>query len=262
MKVKCNAVIFAVEDKERVDIRKLQEKELQVGLYDDFSLPKFTPNDQEDLRNIVENHIESLFDIKRFALEQLVCIGEPKFYEKSAEVLVTYLVILCKNDIQKMPKDFDFYSISISEHGDGTFKEEAEGYYKEQKISLKSPKKSVEFVYESHARKYRKSLDYTHNIKGKSEMNELSALLMYNGLKRLKQRLDNTGLAFAFLPQEFKISDIQQVYELILGEKLEPGNFRKKIEPYVVKTDKVLKGLAYRPSTLYRYNQDYINFWI
>ena len=79
---------------------------------------------------------------------------------------------------------------------------------------------------------------------------------------RNRNRIENTNIAFSFLDKEFAISELQQIYEIILDKKLVSANFRKKIEPMIKKTDKVVKESAYRPSYQYTFNEEFIRNWV
>ena len=71
---------------------------------------------------------------------------------------------------------------------------------------------------------------------------------------RLSAKLDYSTIAFQFMPAAFTLSELQQVYERILGEPLDKRNFRKRmlalqrIEP----TGKQQRHGAHRPASLYR----------
>ncbi len=72
-------------------------------------------------------------------------------------------------------------------------------------------------------------------------------------IKKAQSKLQNNPLlAFSFIDKEFTITELQQVYELLLNDKLVSSNFRKKIKPLIKRTDKLLKDTAYRPSYLYK----------
>ncbi len=106
------------------------------------------------------------------------------------------------------------------------------------------------------------AIEYIHKLQGKSQINELTAIIIHTGIKRLRNRIENTNIAFSFLEEEFTISELQQVYEIILDKKLVSANFRKKIEPMIKKTDKIVKESAYRPSARYMFNEDFIQYWV
>jgi 8-oxo-dGTP diphosphatase len=48
-------------------------------------------------------------------------------------------------------------------------------------------------------------------------------------LERLRNKLEYTTVGFQFLPRFFTLSDLQRVYESILGRKLDKRNFRRKV---------------------------------
>jgi len=72
--------------------------------------------------------------------------------------------------------------------------------------------------------------------------------------RRLVDKLDYSTIAFQFMPKEFTLPELQQVYELILGEPLDKRNFRKRILSLdvVKETGEQRKEGAHRPAMLYR----------
>ena len=74
---------------------------------------------------------------------------------------------------------------------------------------------------------------------------------------RLRGKLAYTNIAYSLLPEEFTLSELQRIYEIILYEKLDKRNFRKKILSLklLIKTDKKTSGKAHRPASLYRFRQ-------
>jgi 8-oxo-dGTP diphosphatase len=49
-------------------------------------------------------------------------------------------------------------------------------------------------------------------------------------LERLRNKLEYTTVGFQLLPRRFTLTELQQVYEAILGRPLDKRNFRRKIE--------------------------------
>ena len=72
-------------------------------------------------------------------------------------------------------------------------------------------------------------------------------------VERLRGKLEYTTIGFNALPKLFTLSQLQQVYEVILGKKLDKRNFRKKIEQlgFLKETKHVLTGMKQRPAKLY-----------
>lgn len=77
------------------------------------------------------------------------------------------------------------------------------------------------------------------------------------GLERLKERLETYPIAFQLLPEKFTLTELQRVYELILGKTLDKRNFRKKILSSGILMDigeTKMEGY-HRPAQLYSFRQ-------
>jgi 8-oxo-dGTP diphosphatase len=75
-------------------------------------------------------------------------------------------------------------------------------------------------------------------------------------LQRLRNKMEYTNVAYSLLPGRFTLSQLQRVYESILGRELDKRNFRKRmlsleiIEPT---GERQAEG-AGRPARLYRFS--------
>lgn len=82
-------------------------------------------------------------------------------------------------------------------------------------------------------------------------------LILAYALKRLRAKLEYTNIAWSLLPRRFTLSELQRVYEIILNNRLDKRNFRKKILALnVLKKEKgkSRKG-AHRPAQLYQFQK-------
>jgi 8-oxo-dGTP diphosphatase len=72
--------------------------------------------------------------------------------------------------------------------------------------------------------------------------------------RRLVAKLDYSTIAFQFMPEEFTLSELQTVYEIILGEPLDKRNFRKRVLALerIEKTGQLRRNGNHRPACLYR----------
>lgn len=77
------------------------------------------------------------------------------------------------------------------------------------------------------------------------------------GIDRLRNKIEYTNVAYALLPKEFTLTEMQKVYEIILGKKLDKRNFRKKIESVnIIEPAKKTKyGMKHRPAELYKFKK-------
>jgi ADP-ribose pyrophosphatase YjhB (NUDIX family) len=75
-------------------------------------------------------------------------------------------------------------------------------------------------------------------------------------LWRLRNKMEYSRIAHAFLGTTFTISQLREVYEAVLRRPLDPANFRRTIESSdaVVPTGERETGARHRPAALYRYN--------
>lgn len=252
MKVQGNLIIFSTDNEERKDVRRLKEKKLQVMLDENNQFPTFEVNNQEEIKKSAENKIESIMKTKKFYIEQLYTWGNPSYYTTNAELTITYLVIINKKNIKEMPSNLKFYDISIENKENSS----------SQNVLLSNDEKKIQYEIDTIIKRNRENVEYINRLVGKHEISELTAIIIHSGIKRLRNRIENTNIAFSFLDKEFAISELQQVYEIILDKKLVAANFRKKIEPMIKKTDKVVKESAYRPSIQYTFNEKFIRNWV
>lgn len=81
--------------------------------------------------------------------------------------------------------------------------------------------------------------------------------ILASALDRLRSKLEYTTLAFQLLPEVFSILELKHIYEQILGEKLDKGNFYRKIKDAKVLEDTGMRREGRgRPTTLYRFRRD------
>lgn len=73
----------------------------------------------------------------------------------------------------------------------------------------------------------------------------------------LRKRISSEPLSFNLLPDLFTLTQLQNVYEAILGGSIDKRNFRKRIKTidFIEKTDKIDKISSKRGAALYRFNQ-------
>jgi 8-oxo-dGTP diphosphatase len=74
-------------------------------------------------------------------------------------------------------------------------------------------------------------------------------------LTRLRNKLSYTTVGFQLLPHRFTLSELQRVYEVILGRALDKRNFRRKVELLgIVKPTREQRASGSgRPAQLYRF---------
>lgn len=73
--------------------------------------------------------------------------------------------------------------------------------------------------------------------------------------ERLRNKLAYTNVAYSLLPERFTLTEMQSVYEAILGERIDKRNFRRRIVGLgiVTETGETAKRGAHRPARLYQF---------
>ena len=54
--------------------------------------------------------------------------------------------------------------------------------------------------------------------------------ILHYAIERLRNKLEYTTVGFQLLPKKFTLTELQRVYEVILGRVLDKRNFRRKLE--------------------------------
>jgi 8-oxo-dGTP diphosphatase len=77
-----------------------------------------------------------------------------------------------------------------------------------------------------------------------------------HALNTLRERLDHTPVAFRLLPGAFTLSDLQRIYEILLGHRLHKASFRRALQAaaLVEATEEWRSEGRGRPAQLFRYS--------
>ena len=188
-------------------------------------------------------------------LEQLYTFSKPKRDPRMRVISTGYMALTPSYNIKNTKagddaSDANWFSIKK------TLIEENDSYLK-FKIEIINEDLDIHMKYISTYLYKDKTFQYEldENSKGSLAFDHIEIIDM--GLNRLRNKVSYTDIAFNLLPELFSLDDVQQVYEILLGEKLIKPNFRKKIEPMVIKTNKQRDCVGYRRPYLYKKNPKY-----
>lgn len=95
-----------------------------------------------------------------------------------------------------------------------------------------------------------------HQVNSKIEFPFDHAEIFQQALKQLKQRVRTKPIGFELLPKKFSLTELQKLYECILGVSLDKRNFRKRILSYkmLIPLDDFQKGVSHRAARLYKFD--------
>lgn len=273
LSVTVDILLFTIGEKKGLDIRKLPEKELRVLLMkrkehpflESWALPGGFVGMNEGLREAAYRKIKEETNVSNIYLEQLYTLGENQEEvvrdPRTRVISTSYMALLDESklkssaypkaeetkwfSIKKIPTFsgkqgytfIEIYELKL-EAEDGTIKI---GYQIKEVYETKTPY-PIKKIYYERLEGYDEGLAFDHYK------------LIDRGLERLKNKIEYTALAFTLLPEYFTLSELQKVYEVILGKKLLKANFRRKIALMVKKTEMIQKG-GHRPANYYQFNE-------
>lgn len=83
------------------------------------------------------------------------------------------------------------------------------------------------------------------------------ATIVTTAQERLRGKVRYAPIGFELLPPRFSLTQLQRLYEIVLGTELDKRNFRKKIlsMDLLVETDEVEQGVRHRAARLYRFDR-------
>jgi len=113
--------------------------------------------------------------------------------------------------------------------------------------------------YEDVKNKIKPVTNYMKQVKW-FDVSKMPALAFDHGnilslsLRKFKTSLHYSLAPFELLPEKFTLTQLQQVYEAILGEPLDKRNFRKRISNlgYLKELNEFQTGVSYRAARLYK----------
>ena len=88
-------------------------------------------------------------------------------------------------------------------------------------------------------------------------------MIIEAGLERLRNKVQYSSIVYGLMPDQFRLSDLQKVYELILGTPVDKRNFRKKMASLglLEDTGKMEVEGAHRPAKLYKFKKKDVVFF-
>ncbi|MES2018491.1 MAG: NUDIX domain-containing protein [Pseudomonadota bacterium] len=101
-----------------------------------------------------------------------------------------------------------------------------------------------------------------HQVDGTEHMDDLAfdhGAILATAIARLRSRVEYSSLPVHLLPAEFTLSDLQRVYEIVLGRPVDKSAFRKRIKEgdFLEEIPGKLRHASNRPAQLYRARQDH-----
>jgi 8-oxo-dGTP diphosphatase len=119
----------------------------------------------------------------------------------------------------------------------------------------------ITIAYYSLVNSKNHQLKLSHNELHWHPVNEIDTMafdhktILFTCLEQLQSKVSEYPIVFNLLPEKFSLRELQNLYEAILGTKLDRRNFRKKFMMLNWLTDinEWEQNVAHRPGRLYRF---------
>ncbi|MEK3983350.1 NUDIX domain-containing protein [Paenibacillus sp. FSL K6-3166] len=267
--VAADMVIFTVTNTEADSYRKLPEKELRILLIQrgghpflgNWALPGgfVRPDETTEQAAVRELHEETGVD--EVYLEQLYTFSDVGRDPRTWVMSCSYMALINSDQVQlKAGDDADLAAwFKVTYRLLRERKEIIEdGYVKTKEYELKLSSDDEEFTAVVGRTMTSKSASTStaYSIVSNDGLAFDHAKIIACAIERLRGKVNYTDLALNLMPDLFTLTDLQQVYEVILDKELLKAAFRRKVADLVAETDHYTENAGHRPSRLYRRNME------
>lgn len=238
--VAVDAVVFSVISGEKESYRQNSSPKLAVLLIrrgeepfrSRLALPGGFLRREETIEHALERELLEETGISSASLTPLANYSAPDRDPRGWIISCASLALIPECDVRALPEsDADsagWYELDFEADSHGN-----------EKITLSSSEESVTLGF-SDSRCISSEIAFDH------------AQIIYDGLMKLRELVRTGDTLFSLLPELFKISEMQAIYELVLDKKDSPANFRRKMMNRIEETEMSSSNEGHRPSKLYR----------
>lgn len=263
-------LLFTVCDAEKKNYRKLPEKVFKILMIKrgdhpymgKWGLPGGFVSVDEGIEAAAFRELKEEVNIDNIYMEQLYTWGDVHRDPRTRVVSCSYMSLLDSSSLIIKAGDdaadacwFTLKSRILEE-----IKTETDKGYRLQvliQIDLSGNSENLSSVIKITSILEGKLIEVKREVMESKGMAFDHGRIIQYGIERLRNKIEYTDIAFNLMPEFFTLTELQQVYEVILGRELLKANFRRKISDMVIETDKQTKDEGHRPSKLYRFNPDW-----
>ncbi|MDD9268225.1 NUDIX domain-containing protein [Paenibacillus sp. GCM10023248] len=268
--VTVDMLIFTVVDEEKENYRRLPEKSLKLLLVKrgvhpymgQWALPGGFVTGQESLEEAAMRELKSETNIDEVYLEQLYTWGDVNRDPRTRVISCSYMALADSTSLEVRAGDdaadakwFNVTYRVLEEKK--TMAENSVVFEKVVQLTLANEEASLGASIRLIEQYTGRSVKEERIVTASDGIAFDHAEMIQYAIERLRNKIEYTDIAFHLMPELFTLSELQQVYEVMLGKELLSAAFRRKIADMVVETNQLTKDAGHRPAKLFRFNPNW-----
>lgn len=269
--VTVDMLIFTVTDEEKKNYRKLPGKVLRLLMIKrgnhpyigQWALPGGFVHMDESLDEAALRELKEETNIDKIYMEQLYTWGDVGRDPRSRVISASYMSLVDSSTLDiKASDDADdakWFTVSCKLYQEQKTVTE-KGYVLQRlfKLCLSNDENNLSAIVKIIKTVEGKLTKVEGEVVESNGMAFDHAKIIQYGIERLRSKIEYTDIAFNLMPELFTLTELQQVYEVILDTELLKANFRRKTADMVIETNEYTKDAGHRPSKLFRYNPNWM----
>lgn len=270
--VTVDMLIFTVTDEEKKNYRKLPEKVLRILMIKrgehpyigQWALPGGFVRMSESLDEAALRELKEETNIDDIYMEQLYTWGDVGRDPRTRVISTSYMSLVDSSTLDiKASNDADdakWFTVSCKLYQEQRTVTE-KGYILQRlfKLSLSNDEDDLSAIVKMVKVAEGKVTKIEREVVESNGIAFDHAKIIEYGIDRLRNKIEYTNIAFNLMPELFTLTELQQVYEVILDMELLKANFRRKTANMVIETNEYSKDAGHRPSKLFRFNPNWNN---